>query len=49
MKTTDDLFKKVLEILPNAIFDEDESGEITIATGFLSSESGDLVEVSQDD
>jgi hypothetical protein len=48
MKTTDDLFKKVLEILPNAIFDEDESGEITIATGFASSKSGKLVEVEQD-
>jgi hypothetical protein len=48
MKTADDLFKKVLEILPNAIFDEDESGEITIATGFVSSKSGNLVEVEQD-
>jgi hypothetical protein len=45
---TDELFKKVLEILPNAIFDEDEAGEIIIATGFEASEYGTLVEVARD-
>jgi hypothetical protein len=45
---TDELFKKILEILPNAIFDEDEAGEIIIATGFEASEYGTLVEVAKD-
>jgi hypothetical protein len=45
---TNELFSKILEILPNAIFDEDESGEIIIATGFEASEYGDLVEVAKD-
>jgi hypothetical protein len=44
---TDELFKKILEILPEAIFDEDESGEIIIATGYKASVYGDLVEVEQ--
>ena len=45
---TNELFSKILEILPNAIFDEDEAGEIIIATGFEASEYGDLVEVAKD-
>jgi hypothetical protein len=45
---TNELFSKILEILPNAIFDEDESGEIIIATGFEASVTGDLVEVAKD-
>lgn len=45
---TNELFSKILEILPNAIFDEDASGEITIATGYTASVTGDLVEVEQD-
>jgi hypothetical protein len=30
----DELVRRVLEIMPNAVFSEDECGEIVISTGF---------------
>ena len=40
-----DLVAKVREIMPDAIFDEDSNGEITISTGFESvSGSPDIIQ-----
>ena len=47
--TMDELMQKVLEIIPDAIFDEEfRSGEIMISTGLVVSK-GKLVSVVPDD
>jgi hypothetical protein len=39
-----DLMRQVLELLPNAIFDEEmETGEIVISTGLTNTKAGKLV------
>jgi hypothetical protein len=43
--TPSELYDKINDILPNAIFDEDSSGEVIIATGFKYDENSNLVKV----
>jgi hypothetical protein len=43
-QTATDLYEAINAVLPNAIFDEDSSGEIIIATGFRFSEDGTTLE-----
>jgi len=43
--TPSELYEKINSILPNAIFDEDSSREIIIATGFKFDENNNLVKV----
>jgi len=45
--TPTEMYDKINEILPNALFDEDSSGEVIIATGYRFDESGNLVEVTK--
>lgn len=50
MKTTNDLFTKLLEILPNAVFGEESAtGEIVVATGLRDSKEGNLIELDSDE
>lgn len=42
MTTIDELMSKVLDILPNAVLDEDTTGEIIIATGLREVDDGNL-------
>ena len=44
--TPSELYDAINKILPNAIFDEDTSGEVIIATGFKFDENNNLVEVN---
>jgi hypothetical protein len=37
-----DLMSKILEILPNAVFGEEDNGEILIATGLVENKDGTL-------
>jgi hypothetical protein len=43
--TPSELYDKISKILPNAIFDEDSSGEVIIATGFKYDENSNLVKI----
>ena len=40
--TMNELMAKILEILPNAVFGEEDNGEILIATGLVESKNGTL-------
>lgn len=42
-----DLMVKVLEILPNALFDESVDGELIIATGFSVDKFDNLIDVME--
>ena len=37
-----ELMSKILEILPNAVFGEEDNGEILIATGLVENKNGTL-------
>ena len=41
----DELMGQILAILPNAVFGEEDNGEILIATGFVEVKGGNLVEL----
>jgi hypothetical protein len=41
--TMNELMSKILEILPNAVFGEEDNGEILIATGLVETPSRELV------
>lgn len=45
--TPTEMYDKIGAILPNAIFDEDSSGEITIATGYTFNKNNELIEVTK--
>ncbi len=49
MKTLDALMEAILEILPDAVFDEESNGEIIIATGLTENSKGRLVPVPEED
>jgi hypothetical protein len=40
--TMNELMSKILEILPNAVFGEEDNGEILIATGLVENKNGTL-------
>lgn len=40
---SDELFDKIIVILPDALFDEDETGELIISTGYRIDEDDTLV------
>lgn len=44
-----ELMEQILAILPNAVFGEEDNGEILIATGLVESKSGKLVELDESD
>ncbi len=44
-----ELMSKILEILPNAVFGEEDNGEILIATGFVERKDGTLAELDDSD
>ena len=44
IKTPTDLYDAINAVLPNALFDVDSSGEITISTGFRFSLDGEDLE-----
>lgn len=44
----DELMQKVLEILPNAVFEEEIDGEVTISTRMTQDSKGDLVDIEED-
>jgi hypothetical protein len=49
MKTSD-LMSQILEILPNAVFGEEQAtGEIVIATGLRENTAGELIELDSDE
>lgn len=48
MKTISDLMEAVLAIIPDAVFGEDKTGEIIIATGFVEGENGKLEDLGSD-
>jgi hypothetical protein len=41
--TMNDLMEQILAILPNAVFGEEDNGEILIATGLAETPAGNLV------
>jgi len=43
--TMNELMKKVLEILPSAMFEEGVEGEVIITTGMTENSEGDLVDM----
>ena len=45
-KTIDEFMRDVLAILPDALFDEDATGEIVVSTGFRSLPDGTVLEMS---
>ena len=45
----DELMGQILAILPNAVFGEEENGEILIATGLVEVKGGNLVELDDSD
>jgi hypothetical protein len=47
--TMDELMGQILAILPNAVFGEEENGEILIATGLVEVKGGNLVELDDSD
>ena len=47
--TMDELMGQILTILPNAVFGEEENGEILIATGLVEVKGGNLVELDDSD
>jgi hypothetical protein len=47
--TMNELMGQILAILPNAIFGEEDNGEILIATGFVERKDGTLVELDDSD
>lgn len=48
--TLEQLAQKILEILPNAVFgEENTNGEILIATGLVEKKDGTLVELDESD
>jgi hypothetical protein len=47
--TMDELMGQILAILPNAVFGEEENGEILIATGLVEVKGGTLVELDDSD
>ncbi len=49
MKTLDDLMRVILDIIPDAVFDEESNGEIIISTGFMENRKGNLVRVPEED
>lgn len=42
--TFDELYRKILEILPNATMGEDNEGQLVISTGLWEQDGGVLVE-----
>lgn len=44
-----ELMEQILAILPNAVFGEEDNGEILIATGFVEGKNGSLVELDDSD
>jgi hypothetical protein len=40
--TMNELMAKILDILPNAVFGEEDNGEILIATGLVEGKNGTL-------
>jgi hypothetical protein len=40
--TMNELMSKILEILPNAVFGEEDNGEILIANGLVENKNGTL-------
>lgn len=47
-ETEQSLMAKILRLLPDAIIDQDQDGEIIIATGFKYDDEGNLVKVKKD-
>lgn len=47
MNTLTDLIAAILPILPDAIFDQDSDGEITISTGYRLDASNNLITVEE--
>jgi len=44
--TMNELMEQILAILPNAVFDEEDNGEILISTGLVETKAGsNLVEL----
>lgn len=48
-KTYDELASKILKIIPDAIFDEDETGELIITTGLRVAADDMLVPVNEEE
>lgn len=49
MKTTNELYASILELLPNAVFGEESAtGEIVVATGLREIADGNLVELDSE-
>lgn len=47
--TMNELMAQILTILPNAVFGEEDNGEILIATGLVEVKGGNLVELDDSD
>jgi len=49
MKNENELYTSILALLPNAVFGEEDNGELLIATGLRLAKDGSLVELDSDD
>lgn len=49
MKNMEELMSKVLEIFPEAIFDEEDDGNIVIITNLREDEDGNIVEFEEEE
>jgi hypothetical protein len=45
--TMNELMEQILAILPNAVFGEEDNGEILIASGLVENPAGDLVDIDE--